>query len=438
MNRALDLQRDKISSLFINYLIPAITSGLVTSLYIIVDGIFIGKGIGSNGLAAVGVVVPLFTIFTGFSLLFAIGGSVLSSISLARGDNHGANNIFSSSIIGLSIVICIFISVVFILNQQILHVMGAEGVVHSYATTYLKTMVLFGIAQVLALALSSFIRMEGYPKLAMGVTVLGALSNILLDYIFIFVLEMGIFGAALATGFGNTLSTIIFLIFFIRKRGKLRFIVPQLSTSLFKSIFLIGLPTFMDGLLLSLVIIIYNARLFNIVGDDGVSAFSIVGYLLPFIIMFFSGLAQALQPIISANFGSGNLDRIKEVFNLAIKTALLFGVLFTLVGLFGNRIITRMFLPSVEPAFKLATQAIPIIFASYLPAGLVFVINSYFQSVKKPEGALILALLRGLFLIIPLMFILSTLYNSIGMWYAFLVTEILTLIVAITLKRVKG
>ncbi len=442
MKQALDLQKDSIIRLFMSYLLPAIASGVITSLYIIVDGIFIGKGIGSQGLAAVGLVVPMFTMFSGLSLVFGIGGSTQSSIAIARGNNDEASKYFTHSVLGITVLMTFFIVLVLIFKESILTMFGAQGELLELSSIYLSVMILFGIPYALALVLSMFVRVEGFPKLAMTATVIGALINVVFDYVFIFEFKWGIFGAALATGMGNIFATAVLLVFFLKKKGQLRFIISGSTPNtvglkikqVYVNILAIGAPTFLDQAFVSIIIIVYNKRLMNLIGEAGVSAYSAIGFLMPFSIMIFVGIAQALQPIISANYGSRQIERINEAVSIALKTGVMVGLVFVLAAFTIDKQIMGLFISVGDPAYEVGKEAFRFYFASYLFVGVVMVINSYFQSIEEPKYALYLTLLRGAVIIFPAMFLMSNIWHVSGMWYAVLFTEVVTMLIAIYFK----
>lgn len=426
MKTALDLQNDKIGHLFFRYLFPAIASGMVTSLYIIVDGIFIGQGIGSQGLAAVGLVVPMFTMFSGLSLIFGIGGSTHSAFALARKQRDKAHQYFTQSILGITVIMGLFTLSILLFQEHVLMMLGAKAELLELSKTYLNIMIIFGIPYALSLVLSMFVRVEGFPNLAMIATVIGAVTNVLLDYIFIFPLDMGIFGAGLATGFGNIIATLILMFFVLKKKGQLRFVKPERVLIHLKQIFSLGLPNFMTQMLVSVVIVLYNIRLLELVGDIGVSAYSAVGFLSPLTMMFFIGVSQAVQPLVSSNFGCGQNERAKEVVVLGLKMTVLFGLIFLAAGFGLDEWIVSLFIHSTDPAYAIAVDALTFYFSSYIFAGIVIVLSAYFQSIDKPRFALYLSLLRGCVILLPLMYILSFYWSVDGLWYAVILTEIIT------------
>lgn len=434
MNKILNVQSDKIMKLFISYLIPALTAGIITSAYIIVDGIFIGKGIGSQGLAAVGLVVPMFTMFSGLSLVFAIGGSTMSSIAIARKETDEANKYFTHSIIAISLIMALFTITILLFREPILVAFGAEGELLQLSSTYLKIMILFGVPYALALVLAAFVRIEGFPKLAMGATVIGAVINVVFDYMFIFEFNMGIFGAALATGMGNIVATIILLAFFLKKKGQLQFVLSSPTQKIYKSIVSIGLPSFLSQALFSLALVAYNLRLLQLVGETAVSAYSAVGFLMPLLMMIALGIGQAIQPIISANYGSGQLKRAEEALAIGLKASILINIVLLLISIVFNEKIISLFITSADPAFEIASDALVYYFVSYVFVGFVMVLSSYFQSIEEPQYALYLSLFRGLIIIFPAMYIMSNVWGVKGMWYAALFTEVVTAFIALHYK----
>lgn len=427
----MNLEKDKISNLFMAYFIPTVSAMIVTALYIIVDGIFVGKGIGSDGVAAVGIVIPIFTVFQSIQLLFGVGGSTVASIALARGNQKSANNIFTQSTL-LVVVIMVTLTSISLLNtERIAILLGANEAILPNVKIYFQTMVIYAVFSTLSPMWGFFVRLDGAPKYAMFSMIAGALINVLLDYIFIFPLQMGIYGAALATGIGHITSVIILGYYFIKKSKNFKIVSFKLNVEDIKRSIKIGIPGFMTNIFTAIVIITLNTVIIKRLGKDGVSTYGIINYLHPLILFIFMSIGQSLQPIASYNYGKGNISRMKEVYRFGQKIAILIGILFTFIGLIGSELLTSLFIDRSSPSFELAVSSIPLYYLNYIFYGISAVSVSYYQAIEETKKANLITIGRGFIFVIGAVLILPSMIGDIGIWIATPISEFLGFLMVI-------
>ncbi|WP_427340810.1 MATE family efflux transporter [Caloranaerobacter sp. DY30410] len=427
MKKTLDLKNDSVSKLFLNYLIPAVLGMLIMSLHIVIDGIFVGRGIGSDGLAAVNIVVPLYSIFEAIGIFIGLGGATVASIKFGEGKNEEGSSIFTQAII-LATIISITITVLSELNiEKLAYALGTNDKILPFVKNYMRILLYFAPVFVLTDVLSCFIRNDRAPQLSMYAMAAGAIINCCLDYIFIFKFHYGISGAALATGTGNIFSIIILLTHFIFKKGELKFVRTRFALNDLIRIFRNGLPNFLSEISLAVVTLAYNLVLMKMLGEIGVSAYSIINYIHALMLMIFMGISQAAQPIISYNYGAKEYERVRESFKLAVRISIVFGICFFMSGILFGKDMVKLFNNNNIELIETATTGIKIYFINYLFMGVNMVTASYFQAIEKAEFSMIITLSRGLMFTITGLFILPKIFNITGIWITTPLAELLTL-----------
>lgn len=424
-----------IKKVFFSYLIPAVLGMVFMSINIVLDGIFIGHSVGPNGLAAVNIAVPIFSIFISISLWIGVGGAALYSISLGKGQKEKALQYFSQSVL-IVLAVTFLITVLSIWKVESLAIfLGANDVIMPYVLDYMGVLVTFGFVFVIQNILSIFVRNDGNPQLAMASTITNALFNIVLNYIFLFPLGLGVKGAAYATIISATIGMIVILFHFIMKKGMLRFQLPTFSKRDFKEILSIGFPSFISEMAIAFVTVVFNIAFMKTIGEIGVAAFSIVNYLHSLMLLTFIGVSSAIQPIISYHYGAKLFARMKESLRLGEKTALILGIFFLTVGLLLPKPLTMIFGVESGKLFEITIQGIRLFFISYLFMGFNMVIATFYQSIGQTKLSLFITLSRGMVLVAIFTIILTPLFGTVGIWLAMPAAEALTSIVILFTVR---
>jgi putative MATE family efflux protein len=314
MSNKVDFLKDDIKKLFIRYLVPCISGTLATSLYILFDTIFVGQGVGSIGLAALNIAIPMYNVLFAIGLLLGVGGATALSVSIGQKKFDKLNDIFTYSV-GIAFMIGVLITAfgsIFI--DELSYALGATNENFQLVKEYLRVILAFSISFILVNTLSVFIRNDKAPRLAMVSTILGSITNVILDAVFIFIFHWGMAGAAIATVISSVLSLFILVYFhFIRGNTKLRLVRIEAQMPLIKRIVLNGTPSFVIEVSAGIVIFAFNTVLNRITGTIGISAYSIIANISLICASIFAGISQASQPIISINYGAGKLDRVNKV-----------------------------------------------------------------------------------------------------------------------------
>lgn len=419
MNHSNKMGEDRISKLLLKFSIPAIIGMMVNALYNIVDRMFIGKYVGKYAFAGALISYPSMIIIIAFVMLIGMGGAALMSIKMGEKENEEAEKILGNSFSLLIVfsLILMFFTLVFI--DPILNVFGASKNTLPYAREYLSIIAYGFPLQMIGFGMNNFIRASGNPLTAMISMLIGAVSNIILDYVFLGVLNVGIGGAAYATIISQGIASIWVLVFFFRKNAliKIKFENLKISFKRALSIFQIGFPQFSMQIASILVIISFNRSLGKYGGDSAISVFGIInsGFIMSTMPIF--GITQGAQPILGYNFGAKNYERVKKTLKLSIIVSSIFSTGSFFIFQFFPKEIASFFTDSKE-IIEMAVPAIRKGFLMFPIVGFQIVSSSYFQSTGKPKKSFILAMSRQVFVLIPLILILPIFLGLDGIWFA--------------------
>lgn len=437
---SIDFKNADITTLFRKLLLPTVLGMIFSALFVITDGIFVGKGIGSDALAAVNIVAPLWLFSTGIGLMFGVGASVVASIHLSHGKVKVARINITQSVV-ISSLILIGTSTLFCLNApQVVHLLGGSERLEPLAVEYMVWFVPFSVFTALLNSGMFFLRLDGSPNYAMMCNVVAAILNIILDYLFIFIFGWGMFGAAIASAIGTTVGALMIIIYLSRRRCALRFYPVKLSLNSLKLtcrnvgyMCRLGSSAFLCEVAIACMMFVGNLVFIHYLKEDGVAAFSIACYFFPIIFMVYNAIAQSAQPIISFNYGLNETQRVRSAYLLALKTAISCGVCFALLTIFCSREIVSMFIDQSYPAYDIAIKGLPLYAAGFVFFAVNIVSIGYFQSVERAKYATIITLLRGFILLTICFFTLPLLIGTAGIWLATPMAEMLTTLIVLVI-----
>lgn len=428
-----------IGRLYVKQLFPTMLGMISTALLTVIDGIFVGRGLGSDGLAAINIAAPLFMIVAGIGLMFGMGGGILVSLNLSRGKSKVANINVTQSTVALFAFALVIALLVLLFPTQTALLFGANDYLKEMAGEYLFWYALTLPVFVLSISLPFFVRQTN-PKFAMWAMLASTAINIALDYLFIFVFKWGLFGAALATDIGGVVSAILLIGYLLHPRIAVRFAKLKMST---KSIQLtlrnawymikLGISTCLSEVTIAIMAITGNYVFMHYLGADGVAAYSIICYLFPVIFMVFNAMIQSAQPIISYNYGCGQVDRSKKVTRLALACSFCFGLFITvLFSYFSDTIISMFLSDKSSNAYQYALSGLPLFALDYVFFGINVIAIGYYSSVERVKRAITLTILRGV-LPVFFFFILPEIFAVTGMWLAVGAGDFATTLIIITL-----
>ena len=419
---------------FCRYVSLNVLGMIALSCYILADTFFVSKGLGTNGLAALNLAIPVYSFISGSGLMFGMGGATKFSISKSQGDTARANQAFTNTLF----LVCAFAAVFFLtglfFSRNIVELLGADEAVFQMTQTYLRVILLFAPMFMMNNVLLCFVRNDGAPQLSMAAMIGGSLSNIVLDYVFIFPFGMVIFGAVLATGFAPVISMLILSPFFLKKKNTFRPVKCIPGRRLMADIFSGGFPSLLSEVSSGIVIIIFNMLILGLEGNTGVAAYGVIANLSLVVISVYTGIAQGVQPILSKSYGHGDRPRIQSVFRYALITAAAFSVAVYTVIFFNAAPIADIFNSEGDPLLaEIAVGGLRLYFTGCLFAGLNIILSVYFTSTEYPLPAHVISLCRGFLVIIPLAFLLSKAAGMTGIWLTFPLAEMLVCILAVVL-----
>ncbi len=425
-----------IKNTFIRYILTNIIGMIGLSCYILADTFFISKGLGVQGLTALNLSISIYSFINATGLLIGIGGATKYSIYQARNKHNKANIVFTNSI-KIGILLGIFFLLIGLFGSSTLSsLLGADENIFRMTNAYLKTLLCFAPFFILNNIFIAFIRNDGNPKLSMAGMLIGSLSNIILDYVFIFPLQWGMFGAAFATGLAPIISMCILTKHHIKKKNHFHFHKSKLSIKQLTYICSLGVSSFITEIASGIILIVFNLLILNISGNIGVAAYGIVANLALVATSIFTGIAQGTQPLLSENFGQGNNKKILQLFKYAIYASLVVSVvLYALIVIFNNQLVEIFNRDHIKILSKTASNGLIIYFAGFFFAGINIITSAVLSSINEPRHAFTISILRSGSIIVPVALFLSYFFQMIGIWLSFPLSEIITLILGVFLAK---
>ena len=420
-----------------SYIFPAVGSLFVTYLYNVMDGIFVGQGIGSAALGAVNIGVPFITFAVAIVSMFPMGGATIIAIRMGRDDKDGANNAFMTALT-LTVLTAVILTVVgTVFSQQIVDLSGARKLgeeMRRMSADYLFYYSAFSLPMLMSNCLSVFVRNDGSPTLSFVGMCTGAVSNIFLDWLFIFPLQMGVIGAAVASGLGQIVSLLVLLSHFIRKHGNLRIRRFTIQPVLIRKICKRGAPEAVTQLTTPVTALCYNLVLAGLVGDIGVSTYSVLSFIYSLANAVLSGVAQGLQPLWGNSYGKQDTKEINDYFRFGMAINLMLSVLVSAVLILFDEPAIRIFSQDME-LINAASKALPVFALSFIPMALNLVYTSLLYSTKRTKQSDIIAICRGIVIKAIAIFCIPIIFGSNTIWAAPLVAEMITFAIAVILTR---
>lgn len=420
---------------FSKYVTFNILGQIAYSCYTLADTFFVSANIGTDGLTALNLAFPVFCIISGTGLMIGIGSSTRFSILKSRNELKSANQAFTNALIFVFMFAFIFFFTGLFTSQHLVKILGANRQILEITNTYLKILMLFAPAFLLNHLLQCFIRNDGYPSLSMAAMITGSFSNIILDYIFIFPLNMGIFGAAFATGLSPIISMLVLLPYFIKKKNSFHFITPSLVQMKrnIRTIIANGIPPFLTEAASGVVMFLFNFIILRIAGNIGIAAFGVISVISLVVISLYTGLSQGIQPLISQNHGAGDWKTVQTLLRCALITSIFLSIVIYGFLFFHAPHLVAVF--NREQNFLLAQYAIPglkFYFTACPFIGFNIVLSTYFISINHPLPAQIISILPSFFILVPMAFLLSDFFGMRGVWLAYPITELLVFAFALT------
>ena len=402
------------------------------SCYILADTYFVANGLGTKGLAALNLAIVIYSLIQSAGLMIGIGGATKFTVLKTQGEGAKAEEIFTHCIVSAALlgVICAIIGIFF--SRDISILLGANDDTFAMTNVYIKTIMCFAPFFILNTTLIAFLRNDGAPKLAMVCMLAGSFANIILDYVFIFPMGMGMFGAAFATGIAPILSISLMYLHFSKEFNNLRLRRCRAKLSYMANIAALGISSFIAEISFGMILMIFNLVILGIAGNTGVAAYGIIANIAFVANAIFVGVGQGIQPLASRAHAEGNSLRLWAILKYALfLSAAVWGVIYFGIAFFTDGIVAA-FNSENDPALRLyALAGLRIFFLGFAAAGVNVIVTAFLSAAESPRAAFILSMTRGVAAILPLVAILPVLFGITGVWLVFPAAEALTVAIAV-------
>lgn len=434
MNETNNFSTGKLFPMILKYSIPAAISLLITAVYNIVDRIFVGNFNGTSALAGLSICFPLSYMMMAFGLTCSAGGSSLFSLFAGKGEQKNMNRSFGNAIMLVIIFEILLSAFLMIFANPILKIFGVTETAYEYAFDYYRIIVLGCLFQGLTQVFCDFVRVSGRPVLGMCITGIGAVTNIILDAVFVVVLGWGVTGAAWATVTGQFLSALLGLCLVLKGYAKVEIKreIFSFDFELSRKIISCGFAFWIAQMAMGLISLVYNSQLGKYGGDTAISVYAVAASIMTFVIMPASGISQGIQPIVGNNFGAGNYKRVMAALYQA--SALSVGVtciIWLIVMFFSEEIL--LFFGASKEMLEIGVTGLKTNFCITPVLGFVMLATTFFQSIAKPIPSIVITLLRQILFLIPFIYIFPMFWNINGIFVAQPVSDALALILSIVL-----
>ena len=418
-----------INKKFFSYIIPSLSAMIIFSLYSMVDGFFVSKYVGVEALSAVNLSMPFINIVFALGIIAAVGSQTMCGVFIGRKNYMKANKIFSFNIKTVTIS-SIILTVLFYFNMDtIARLLGATEDLGPLVIEYLGHIVYFVPFLMISYNFEVLVKVDGFPRLAVATVITCGLSNVILDYVFVGLMGHGLAGAAVATGFSQVISTVVYLIHFTVGKSNLEFVEVKFSFDTLKSIFSLGVGDFVSEVGIAMIVLFYNIFIIKYLGEKSIATFSVISYVNNLALTCFAGITQGTQPLLSYYYGKKDYDSLKKLFRLATAAIFVTGVVFLAASqLFPERIF-RIFLDVDKETLSYSVESLRKFSISFMITGFNVLIAAVCVSFLKPKYSVTINILRSFVTIYLALFVLTMLEPTL-IWFASALSEGVTLIFA--------
>lgn len=434
MSETNDFSKGKLFPVILKYSVPAAVSLLITAIYNIVDRMFVGNFNGTSALAGLSICFPLSYMMMAFGLTCSAGGASLFSLFAGKGEQKNMNQAFGNSLMLVVIFEVLLSIVLLVFEDPVLKIFGVTETAYAYAASYYRIVALGCLFQGLTQVFCDFVRVSGKPVLGMCVTGIGAVTNIILDAVFVAFLGLGVSGAAWATVAGQFLSAVFgaYLVFSGRTKVEMKRETFSFQPRLSGNIISCGFAFWIAQMAMGLISLVYNSQLGKYGGDTAISVYAVVASVMTFVIMPASGISQGIQPIVGNNFGAKRYKRVMDTLYQA--SALSVGVtcvIWIVVMLFPKTILLAF--GATEEMLEFGVVGLRINFCITPILGFVMLVTTFFQSIAKPVPSIVITFLRQILFLIPFIYLFPVFWGIQGIFAAQPVSDALALILSVFL-----
>ena len=423
---------ESILKKFTRYSVSNIFGMMAISVYILADTFFIARGVGRLGLTALNIAIPAFSFIQGSGLMLGIGAATKYSILKAQRQEKESDEIFSLAVISGLIISLFFVFLSITASKHLVKILGADESIFDITVTYLRVILCFAPSFIINAIFLCFVRNDQAPALAMIAMVIGSFSNIVLDYIFVFPLNMGMFGAALATGCAPVIGLCILSLHKLRGKNNFKLVKYKLDFIKIFGILKLGLPSLITELASGVVIIVFNILILGISGNIGVAAYGIIANISMVVTAIYTGISQAIQPLLSNCYGLKDTSGMKKIFKYALVLMLALSLVIYVILYFYASDIAFIFNKENDNILQtMAVEGLKVYFTATPFLGFNIIISIVLISMEKAVPAQIISLCRGFFILVPSAVILSKVFLMLGVWLSLLFCECVVAIISI-------
>ena len=421
---------------FIRFASATMASQMVFSLYSMVDGLMVSIGVNEYAMSAVNLAIPFTNALFSIAVLFAVGSSTLIAIYLAQERRHEADVLFSQNFVTLLVLGAVITALVLLFLEPFARLLGADEITLDYVKQYILGIAPFSVCYLISYNLEVLVKTDGYPRYALLTVIGGCLTNCVLDYIAIFQLDMGVFGAAVATGISQLVTCLSYFAHFFSKRCSFRLRRFRFAPRLYARVVPIGLSDGVTELCTGLMIFLFNRTVLKCIGTDGVVTYTVIAYVTTIIINLMVGVSQGAQPLVSYHYGKGEHGACRTLLRYALTTVcILAPVLFAGLYVFAPQLV-RAYLSHADDALvRYSVSAFRRYSFSYLLLGFNVVLGGFMTAVERPIPAICISVGRGLALQSAVLLTLAALFGGDAVWYTPVFSEAMCLVLSIFFLR---
>ena len=417
---------------YIRFVSATMTSLMVFSLYSMVDGLMVSLGVNEYAMSAVNLTLPYTNLLFSIAVMFAVGTSTLISFYLAQQKRHEADVLFSQNLavlacIGLGIMVLVYLWI-----TPFARLLGADDVTLEYAVSYLHGLLPFSVCYLISYNLEILIKGDGYPRFALFTVIMGCLTNCVLDYIAIFLLDMGTFGAAAATGVSQLLTCVLYLSHFLGKKCSFRPRKFRFDPHIYKRLLPIGFADGVTELCTGLMIFLFNRTVLRCIGTDGVVTYTVIAYVNTVVLNLMMGIPQGSQPLVSFYYGKGELRQSLRLLHYGLVSICVIGpAAFLILQLFAPQIVGTYLSRASAELISDSVSALRHYSISYLLLGVNMVIGGFMTAIERPVAAITISVGRGFAIQSAVLLLLAVLFGGSALWYTPVISESICLVLSL-------
>ncbi|MDL2253281.1 MATE family efflux transporter [Ruminococcaceae bacterium OttesenSCG-928-I18] len=419
---------------FGRFVVPSVIAQWVFALYTMVDGMFVARGVGELALAAVNIAMPFVNFTFALSLIIAVGTSTIVSIYFGQGNREAANRAYTQNIVTVCIASLAVTTLVLLNLRRIALFLGATPDTLTWVMQYVGTIACFNLAFMISYYFEILIKADGRPKMATVMVIIGAVLNCILDYLFVFVIEWGVLGAAVATGLSQLAVAVVFLVYFLSPKAKLRFARFRLSPRTSWRTLKLGLPSGITDFSAGMMIFLFNHAILTHISEEAIVSYTIVAYVNTIVVMSMTGVAQGFQPLVSYFYGRGQRAQCEKLLRWGLITAMALSVAIMVPTFLAAGPIVSIFIsPEMAALREYSVQVFRIFSVSFLLLSFNITFSGYFTAIEREKSSVAISLARGFLLIALSLQVLTALFGGAGIWWAPTMSEGLCLVLTFIL-----